>query len=39
VVDADGKDVTKNLRKSDLAEFDVMNDADKMTFIDLNRVD
>jgi hypothetical protein len=39
VVDAEGKAVTKNLRKTDLAEFDVMNDADKAAFIDLNKAD
>jgi len=39
VVDAEGKVVTKNLRKADLAEFDGMNDADKAAFIDLNKVD
>ena len=39
VVDADGKAVTKNLRKADLAEFEGMNDADKAAFIELNKAD
>lgn len=39
VVDADGKVLTKNLRKADLAEFEGMNDADKAAFIDLNKAD